>query len=419
MISLMRLVAVGMVTAASFAVAVAVASGPTPSLPFPQHAPLSAGAVLPSIPRAEMDAAVARFYDVWKARYFHAGCSPGQAYIFCNREKTSPDKEAISVSEGHGYGMILSVYAAGHDPEAKADFDALFRFFKAHQSKLTPGLMAWMQIAGCRERKGDADSASDGDLDIAYSLLLADRQWGSAGKINYESEAVGVLKAIAAADINTQYALVKLGDWVARDSKQERDTRLSDFMPGHFRAFARATEDAVWQSIIEEGYDRIGALQHRFAPETGLLPDFATCSASGALVPPSKKLLETKHDGSYFYNACRCPWRLGLDFLSSGDPRAKAALQRMNTFIIKKTRGNPEEIVVGYRLDGGAIEEGDHSLAFTAPFMVAAMCSSETQGWLDHLWESVAATAITDDDYYGNTIKLLCMFASSGNWWEP
>lgn len=29
-------------------------------------------------------------------------------------------------------------------------------------------------------QSGDADSATDGDLDIAYSLLLADQRWGSS-----------------------------------------------------------------------------------------------------------------------------------------------------------------------------------------------------------------------------------------------
>ena len=36
----------------------------------------------------------------------------------------------MSVSEGHGYGMMLVAYMAGYDSEAQAIFDNLFRFYK-------------------------------------------------------------------------------------------------------------------------------------------------------------------------------------------------------------------------------------------------------------------------------------------------
>ena len=34
------------------------------------------------------------------------------------------------------------------------------------------------------DEPGGTDSAFDGDCDIAYALLLADAQWGSAGAID-------------------------------------------------------------------------------------------------------------------------------------------------------------------------------------------------------------------------------------------
>ncbi len=45
--------------------------------------------------------------------------------------------------------------------------------------------MAWQQVKDKSGKiintPGDADSATDGDMDIAYSLLMAHRQWGSGG----------------------------------------------------------------------------------------------------------------------------------------------------------------------------------------------------------------------------------------------
>jgi endoglucanase len=387
--------------------------------PFPQHVAYTKEAIHPGVPQAEMDAAAAAFYDVWKARYFHAGCVPGQAYIFYSREKKQSPKEAIAVSEGHGYGMMLTVLFAGYDPEAQTCFDQLHAYFRAHPSRFTHDLMAWQQMPGCVNAKGDDDSASDGDMDIAYALLLADAQWGSAGKINYRAEAGRVIAGIEAGDVNAAIPCIKLGDWVRPGMPQMNDTRLSDFIPDHFRAFLRETVDIVWSQALEREYAAVAQLQSAHAAQTGLLPDFAQRLDTSAPVPAGRKYLESANDGQYSYNSCRCPWRIGLDYLLTGDPRAKAALAPLNAFIQKKTGGDPARIRAGYFLTGKVIDPDDTSLAFTAPFAVAAMSDSGAQQWLDRLWQKIVHTPAEDDDYYGNSIKLLCLTALSRNYWQP
>ena len=39
--------------------------------------------------------------------------------------------------------------------------------------------------AAARRTIANAESQTDGDLDIALSLLMADKQWGSGGAVNY------------------------------------------------------------------------------------------------------------------------------------------------------------------------------------------------------------------------------------------
>ena len=65
-------------------------------------------------------------------------------------------------------------------------------------SSITPGLLAAEQDSSCKSVNG-SDSATDGDLAVAYGLLLADRQWGSAGAYNYKNLAVARINAIKAA----------------------------------------------------------------------------------------------------------------------------------------------------------------------------------------------------------------------------
>ena len=106
-------------------------------------------------------------------RYIKTGCKPGEYYVWFERKGNKQ-----CVSEGQGYGMIITALMAGADPSAKNTFDGLFNFYKAH-----PGnhkyLMAWAQDKNCQDI--DKSSATDGDMDIAYSLLLADTAMGKQG----------------------------------------------------------------------------------------------------------------------------------------------------------------------------------------------------------------------------------------------
>ena len=390
-----------------------------PARPFPQHATYAAGCIRPSVATpTQMDAVVADFYDTWKTRYLHAGCEPGQMYVFYN--DTGDNGDAIAVSEGHGYGMVLTALMAGHDPDAHAEFDALFAFFRAHPSELTPELMGWQQVTGCLAAPdGGGDTATDGDLDIAYALLLADAQWGSAGAINYKAEALKVIAGIKRAEINAANPSIKLGDWVDATSHKRHDTRLSDFMPDHFRAFARATGDPLWTQVVDKGYAALDFLQRKYAPRTGLVPDFARGLNTTKPRPAPAHFLEGRHDGDYYYNACRVPWRLGTDFAVSGDARAMKALERMNRFIVARTAGDPAKIRPGYYRNGRPIQTDYSSIAFNAPFAVGAMTSADRQAWLDALWQNVTANPSDDDDYYGVSIKVQALLVVSGNWWAP
>jgi hypothetical protein len=144
--------------------------------PFGSHPmPYAAGAVGPShVGQGAFDQRVRDAYDAWKAAYVRQDCDPGRYVVLAATQSGS-----LTVSEAHGYGMILAALMAGHDPEARRVFDGLYAYFRDHPSVLTPNLMAWYQKKSCASAEG-ADSASDGDLDVALALLLADRQWGSS-----------------------------------------------------------------------------------------------------------------------------------------------------------------------------------------------------------------------------------------------
>ena len=383
--------------------------------PFPQHTRYTAGTLQPSAQsQAEHDAAVVAFYHVWKTRYLRS-TGTGQRYVFCNAEKTFTPKNTQSVSEGHGYGMLAAVLMAGADPEAHADFDGLYRFFRAHPAENNRDLMAWRQVAKGQSDE-DRSSATDGDLDIACSLLMADRQWGSRGEIDYRKEALKVLAAIRSAETDSQRRTLTLGSWVDAESPQRGGFRPSDFMPAHFKTFAAASGEAAWTQITDTTYRILGELIAAHSPETGLVPDFVQYK-QGAYRPAPPHYLEGRNDGCYAYNACRVPWRVGADYLLSGDARALALLKPLNAWAQKATGGDPAKLNAGYQLDGSPLGE-DSSAAFIGPLAVAAMSDPARQAWLDALWANLLAREPAHEDYYGNTVKLLTMIVISGNWWQ-
>ena len=392
--------------------------GAVERFPFGTHPIVYApGTIRPShVGQAALDQAVRDFYDAWRARFLRQTCDAGQWVVL-----THTDAANLTVSEGHGYGMMLMALMAGHEPNAQTIFDGMVDYFRAHPTEFHAHLMGWYQNMTCTTPAGERDSASDGDLDVAFALLLADRQWGSCGAVNYFAEAQQVLADLKDGDVDASARYVLLGDWVgpAEDPSYYASTRSSDFMPDHARSFAAATGDADWTGLLDRTYAIVDALQTTHGPATGLLPDFVQ-DPLGAPAPVAANFLEGPNDGRYSYNACRDPWRLATDAVVAGETRAVTAVQRINAWLRTKTGGDPTGIASGYKLDGTTINGADYlSMAFVAPFAVGAMVDASNQTWLNALWDLIVATPPSTDGYYENTLKLLAMIVLSGNWWAP
>lgn len=381
------------------------------AIPFGSHPePYAPGTILPDVAsQTALDEATRDFYFTWKSTYVGCGCGDDRYFV-----SASVDDNNLTVSEAHGYGMIATALMAGADPDAQRLFDGMVRYYQDHPSAGSSEFLAWYQNTSCETEAGGS-SATDGDLDIAYALLLADRQWGSCGSIDYRGLALELLKALSARVVDASRRWLLLGDWVSGDSYHGNATRSSDFMPGHLTTFAWADSSGGWEGLSSSLYDVMNSVQTGHARGTGLLPDFIQDPGSDPR-PAEPEFLEGPHDGAYYWNACRVPWRLAMDALHNGDDRARALLGPLNAWIQSETAGQPGRIVVGYTLDGQNVNEFS-SQAYVAPFGVAAMVAAENQSWLNRVW--LAAESSGPQGYYADSIKLLSMLAMSSNWWAP
>lgn len=381
--------------------------------PFPQHVAYARATIRPrSFSQAEQDQHVRDFYDRWKSDFLKAATVDGAGGFY--RVSFGSSNPGRTVSEGQGYGMVIVVLMAGHDPEAQAIFDGLWRFARAYPSQIDSDLMGW-QVPVV---PGSNDSAFDGDADIAYGLLLAARQWGSDGEVDYEGDARRVIRAILRSTIGPRSRLPMLGDWTRPDGDRHNQytPRSSDFMIGHFRAYRAATRDRAWARVVAACQSVITSMQRRHSRHTGLLPDFIV-DADALPRPAPAGFLEGPRDGQYCYNALRDPWRLGTDALLSGDRLSLAQTRRMARWIAAATGGDPHRIQPGYLLDGTPIP-GDvyFTTAFAAPFGVAAMSDPSLQEFLDATY---AAVHDRHEDYYPDSLTLMSLLVMTGNWWDP
>lgn len=388
---------------------------PCPRLPFPVRQPFPNNLTTPDHKGPDQqDQLVRTVYDRWKAHYLKAvpDTRTGRLDYRITAGKRKP---ALTYSEGQGYGMMLVVYMAGHDPEAQTIFDGLYRFSRQHPSTIEPSFMAF-QVPAESSRQ---TSAFDGDADIAFALLLADRQWGSDGAINYRAEALELIGALLGTVIGKESRLPMLGDWVLQDGVDydQYTIRSSDIMPAHFKLFERASGDAGWGTVTRRSQALIDLIQQKFSPKSGLVPDFIVGSSHDTMQPAPGRFLESMHDGAFYYNAARVPWRLGEDGLLFADTTSMAQLQKIAQWIIAASGGDPAKIGPGFNLDGTRLNNDDYlSMAFIAPFGVAAMTLEDQQGFVNATFDLCVTV---QQDYYEDTISLFCLLLMTGNYWMP
>lgn len=348
-------------------------------------------------------------YELWKEQYVKR--------IEGNQYYVSYDNDHNTVSEAQGYGMLIMVMMEEQfDIKTKNFFDGMFRYAKDHPSDRNDSFMVWRQFrqddGSMKDDKSGkfTGSATDGDMDIAYALLMADQLWGNDGNINYKQEAIWIINALMDSVVNQEEWTLKLGDWVKdNDPKYGKATRTSDWMVGHVAVFYEVTGDERWKKVFDKIIALTMSIQDHFSSETGLLPEFIW-KQEGEWVPVDSYFLEGEKDSSYSYNACRVPWRLAAGYFYTKDKQLKHQLEKINSWVMEAAQGNPSSIKAGYDLDGNALVSYS-DISFIAPFAASASIDAENQEWLNLLWGKMTEELGTNETskYYSDSIRLLVM----------
>ena len=382
----------------------------------PQQYPM--GSIKPTGTQAELDAVVKAAYDKWKAAYVVAACD---GYVVKTPSGTTSSSALAN-------GMVVTAFMAGHDPMAQTIFDGMFAVARKFPSPLSvsvpakhgigprPGnqyLLSYTVGANCTKPGGEGSSTPSGDLPFAYALTLADKQWGSTGKVNYLDEAKKTANAIKLYDMNPMKT-TGLGDWASLPGEGMWTTvaRPNYFMVGYFRAYLKASGDMYWMQAIDAVHTRIADVQNRLSGMTGLLPQYLV----GGTNPPGGAFLGDNTAPHYTGGASLIPLWLASDYIGSGDMRAKAALTKITSWLKTKTGGDASKIVDGYRLNGDNVGTAA-TMSFVAPFGAIAIFDAGNQAWLDSIWKLMSTAPTTSQG--ADTANLLGMLMVTGNWWQP
>jgi endo-1,4-beta-D-glucanase Y len=253
-------------------------------------------------------------------------------------------------------------------------------------------------------------AATDSDEDMAFALVMADRQWGGRGSLDedYRTYAVRQIDLVYRHEVDGDQVL-KPGDrWGGFGM-----TNPSYFAPAFYRVFGRVTgKEAEWNAVIETSYDIIEASLNATNGnvDNGLVP--AWCDGNG-----TPRELEPGAATYYQYDAARVPFRIGQDWCWSGEPRAKAYLDKVSAFFAAQGAGG---IWDGYALDGTprpeASEEPSRSAVFVGSAAVGAMSSAEHQSFVNEAYERVATLELNvRSRYYNESWTALSLLMLSGN----
>lgn len=371
---------------------------PGAQFPFPQH---GFGKFCNHAAQASDEAARVA-YQTWKDVTVTADGAGGFLRVW------KPDSGAIvgsTASEGIGYGMILAVYF-GDQPL----FDGLWRYEQIHLDD--NGLMNWDIGPDGVTSSAGMGAATDGDVDMAWALIMADRQWGGQGSLSqsYLAYAKDLIDRIWKHEVDHgRGEMLKAGDkWGDVDV-----TNPSYFAPAYFRVFGKVSGQADnWNKVIDANYAILAKSLNATSGNAanGLAP--AWCNSSGQPVEAFAGA------PTHFQNdATRVPFRIGQDYCYFGDPRAKQYLALISSFYSGVGAAN---IVDGYGLDGSPRPDravgGLQAASFVGPAAVAGMSDPAFQPLVDEGYAALATQGLTAGTiYYQKSWSALSLLMLTGN----
>lgn len=152
----------------------------------------------------------------------------------------------VSHSEGQGYGMLGAVRA--NDPQS---FERILNWTLGHLRRPSDSLFAWRWQPDSTPNVTDLNNASDGDIHIAWALLLASERWSNPGYRRLGQTITRDLLRRCVVNVGSRWVL--LPGAYGFQSSQRTVVNLSYYAFAALRMLARHVPDPVWPRLEEDG----------------------------------------------------------------------------------------------------------------------------------------------------------------------
>lgn len=306
-------------------------------------------------------------------------------------------------SEGQGYAMLRAVWERD-----EASFRRLAAWTAEHLQR-PDGLHSWLWTPEEGGSVVDPNTATDGDMEIAWALLMAAQLFEDDALHRRGAEIVRAVRLHTgipvregdggtASEVGLSHGpadpapwFPAAGDWAVDD----RIINLSYFLPYAHPWFQEADPEGGWEGVTGVGY---GLIQRWLAdPAHRLPPAFLQLDDSGRPVPlePEREL-----EIEFSFDAIRLYWRIEADCRLHGtsvacdDPlgiRATLALLHGGTGVASR-----------YAMDGTRLTDAESTTFYAALLPVARRVAPELASELldPRLDDSALDTLLRSNDRY-------------------
>ncbi|MDH5785693.1 MAG: glycosyl hydrolase family 8 [Chromatiales bacterium] len=182
----------------------------------------------------------------------------------------------VSHSEGQGYGMLLAVSA--DDGET---FQRLWHWTQTHLAIREDGLFAWRWDPSVEGGISDRNSATDGDLLIAWALSRAARHFGNDRYRQHASEIIRSLRHTVARE--TPMGSVLLPGAFGFEVENGVILNPSYFIFPAYAELATLDDAPYWIGLARQNAALLENLQRYY---TGFIPDWTLLGDRGWQAPP-------------------------------------------------------------------------------------------------------------------------------------
>lgn len=312
------------------------------------------------------------------------------SHFLDNEGKVTDHQTSKTTSEGQSYALLRAVWL-----NDKTIFDKVLNWTKKNMLLDDKSLFAWWYGEKADKTSGiiDKGTATDADEDIAFALLLANKEWGDEQYLDLAKQIIGdIWKHETAIVKGKRY--ITAGNWASSKESKIYTINPSYLAPYAYRLFAEVDKEHDWKSLVDTSYEILQGCTEStldLSYSANIPPDWCALDKNGKIVQADISDKSTH----FSYDAIRTLWRIALDYQWYKDLRALDFLQKMDLW--SKEWQEKQKIYVNYSHDGTPLQDTE-SLA--------------------HYGTQLAFFSITNPDVANQiyTQKILSQWNNDGYW---